>query len=139
MRHSSKPFLSLFLFENFVLLLPLILLNTNFSIIPTIFLLQREILGDEGSEGSSGDDEDESASEDENEDASAADGSGTGSSEIVDLTGTNLIAFRRNVYLTIMSSINFEECAHKLMKMNLPPNHEVSHTCFISFYFIFIR
>lgn len=40
--------------------------------------------------------------------------------QIQDRTNTNLINLRRGIYLTIMSSINFEECGHKLMKMNIP-------------------
>ena len=45
--------------------------------------------------------------------------------EIVDNTETNLIILRRNIYLTIKSSLNYEECAHKLMKMQLKPGQEV--------------
>lgn len=33
---------------------------------------------------------------------------------IKDATDTNLIAFRRTIYLTIMSSLDFEECVHKV-------------------------
>ncbi|KAK2552307.1 Pre-mRNA-splicing factor CWC22-like protein [Acropora cervicornis] len=39
--------------------------------------------------------------------------------EIIDHTETNLIALRRTIYLTIQSSLEFEECAHKLLKMQL--------------------
>ncbi|XP_015747782.1 PREDICTED: pre-mRNA-splicing factor CWC22 homolog [Acropora digitifera] len=39
--------------------------------------------------------------------------------EIIDHTETNLIALRRTIYLTIQSSLDFEECAHKLLKMQL--------------------
>ena len=44
---------------------------------------------------------------------------------IQDLTGTNLVSLRRTIYLTIMSSLDFEECAHKLLKMTLQPGMEV--------------
>lgn len=44
---------------------------------------------------------------------------------IVDETETNLVAFRRTVYLTIQSSLDFQECAHKLLKMNMKPGMEV--------------
>jgi hypothetical protein len=44
---------------------------------------------------------------------------------IVDSTETNLIALRRTIYLTIQSSLDFEECAHKLIKMQLKPGQEV--------------
>ena len=43
---------------------------------------------------------------------------------IMDMTEENLRIFRRTVYLTIMSSANFEECAHKLLKMTLKPGYE---------------
>lgn len=45
---------------------------------------------------------------------------------IIDQTETNLVALRRTIYLTIQSSIGAEECAHKLLKMNLRPGQEVS-------------
>ena len=44
---------------------------------------------------------------------------------IVDQTETNLIALRRTIYLTIQSSLDFEECAHKLLKLELKPGQEV--------------
>ncbi|KAK0071572.1 hypothetical protein PV326_001098, partial [Microctonus aethiopoides] len=44
---------------------------------------------------------------------------------IVDSTETNLTALRRIIYLTIHSSLDFEECAHKLMKMQLKPGQEI--------------
>lgn len=43
---------------------------------------------------------------------------------IVDQTETNLVALRRTIYLTIQSSLDFEECAHKLLKMELRPGQE---------------
>lgn len=44
--------------------------------------------------------------------------------EIKDQTNTDLVNLRRTIYLTIMSSIDFEEACHKLMKINLPPGQE---------------
>ncbi|CAK9294670.1 unnamed protein product [Gordionus sp. m RMFG-2023] len=54
------------------------------------------------------------------------DGSGTEEKEkvIVDNTETNLVAFRRTIYLTIHSSLSHDECAHKLMKMEIRPGLE---------------
>lgn len=43
----------------------------------------------------------------------------------MDNTETNLIALRRTIYLTIQSSLHFEECAHKLLKMELKPGQEI--------------
>ncbi|KAI9343051.1 MA3 domain-containing protein [Zopfochytrium polystomum] len=45
--------------------------------------------------------------------------------EIRDATNTNLINLRRAIYLTIMSSLNFEECAHKLMKLGVREGQEI--------------
>jgi hypothetical protein len=44
---------------------------------------------------------------------------------IIDSTETNLVALRRTIYLTIQSSLDFEECSHKLLKMQLKPGQEV--------------
>lgn len=44
---------------------------------------------------------------------------------IIDNTETNLVALRRTIYLTIHSSLDYEECAHKLMKMQLKPGQEI--------------
>ena len=44
---------------------------------------------------------------------------------IIDNTETNLVALRRTIYLTIQSSLDFEECAHKLMRMQLKPGQEM--------------
>lgn len=44
---------------------------------------------------------------------------------IIDNTETNMIALRKTIYLTIHSSLDYEECAHKLMKMQLKPGQEM--------------
>lgn len=44
---------------------------------------------------------------------------------IIDRTETNLVSLRRTIYLTIYSSLDYEECAHKLMRMELKPGQEV--------------
>ncbi len=46
---------------------------------------------------------------------------------IYDSTETNLVALRRTIYLTIQSSLDFEECAHKLLKLELKPGQEVNN------------
>ena len=37
----------------------------------------------------------------------------------LDLTNTDLVDLRRKIYLVIMSSLDFEECAHKLMMLHI--------------------
>lgn len=44
---------------------------------------------------------------------------------IIDGTEQSLVAFRRNVYLTIQSSLDFQEAAHKLLKIDLKPGQDV--------------
>uniref|UniRef100_A0A093UR14 Pre-mRNA-splicing factor CWC22 n=1 Tax=Talaromyces marneffei PM1 TaxID=1077442 RepID=A0A093UR14_TALMA len=74
-----------------------------------------EILG-EGSDYESGDESDDSS---EDEEAEAEN-----QMEIQDQSNADLVNLRRTIYLTIMSSVDFEECCHKLMKISLPPGKE---------------
>ncbi|KAF3195564.1 pre-mRNA-splicing factor cwc22 [Orbilia oligospora] len=78
-----------------------------------------EILGEEsGSEGEDGSDEEDEEESDEEQDEKEK------QLLIQDQSNTNLVNLRRTIYLTIMSSIDFEECCHKLMKITLPPGQE---------------
>lgn len=77
--------------------------------------LKAEILG-EGSEYEDEDESDETSEDEEDEEERQM--------EIRDQTNTDLVNLRRTIYLTIMSSIDFEECCHKLMKLSLPPGQE---------------
>ncbi|KAL8834213.1 MAG: hypothetical protein Q9170_003870 [Blastenia crenularia] len=79
--------------------------------------LKAEILGEaEGSnddaEYESGESSDDDAAKEEKE------------LEIKDQTNTDLTNLRRTIYLTIMSSLDFEEAVHKLLKINLPVGQE---------------
>ncbi|KAI9798333.1 MAG: pre-mRNA-splicing factor cwc22 [Sarcosagium campestre] len=80
--------------------------------------LKAEILGE--ADGSDADD-DEYESGDSSDDEEAQEERAL---EIKDQSNTDLVNLRRTIYLTIMSSIDFEECCHKLMKVNLPPGQE---------------
>ncbi|KAI3865816.1 hypothetical protein MKX03_026008 [Papaver bracteatum] len=78
--------------------------------------LKRSILGDDVS------DEEEvydSASGDEESDECEE------QMKIQDETETNLVNLRRAIYLTIMSSVDFEEAGHKLLKIKLEPGQEM--------------
>lgn len=71
-----------------------------------------EILGEvSGSEDESDEDEDDSSNEDDEEKQEEK------RLEIQDQSNTNLVNLRKTIYLTIMSSIDFEESCHKLMKV----------------------
>lgn len=82
--------------------------------------LSKEILGSDNS-GSESEEDGEEESSDEDSSTAVAEGK---EDIIVDNTETNLTALRRTIYLTIHSSLDFEECAHKLMKMQLKPGQE---------------
>ena len=45
--------------------------------------------------------------------------------KILDLTDQDLVNLRRTLYLTIMSSVSFEECAHKITKLKIPDGYEL--------------
>lgn len=77
--------------------------------------LKAEILGEDSDEDDE-DGEDESSDEESDEEEQKMD--------IKDQSNTDLVNLRRTIYLTIMSSIDFEECCHKLMKINLPAGLE---------------
>ncbi|KAG7386285.1 pre-mRNA-splicing factor cwc22 [Phytophthora boehmeriae] len=86
--------------------------------------IKKEILGesDSDSDSSSGSDDegDEGDDEEEAEQPQMTDNNVA----IQDYTEQDLVNLRRTIYLTIMSSITHEECAHKLMKLNIRPGQE---------------
>uniref|UniRef100_A0A1A7XYN0 Pre-mRNA-splicing factor CWC22 homolog n=1 Tax=Iconisemion striatum TaxID=60296 RepID=A0A1A7XYN0_9TELE len=79
--------------------------------------IKRDIL-DEGS-SDSGEEGDDSEEDEDNEDENEEEGEDE-KVTIFDKTEVNLVAFRRTIYLAIQSSLDFEECAHKLIKMDFP-------------------
>ncbi|KAI8043434.1 hypothetical protein M5D96_004766 [Drosophila gunungcola] len=88
--------------------------------------LSREILGsDDGSSSGSGSGSDSDSDSDGESGSDAENQKKTEGGDIIDNTETNLIALRRTIYLTINSSLDYEECAHKLMKMQLKPGQEI--------------
>ncbi|XP_012218030.1 pre-mRNA-splicing factor CWC22 homolog [Linepithema humile] len=84
--------------------------------------LSKEILGSDESDSEGDDENEEEESSDEDSGAEQTEGK---EGVILDNTETNLTALRRTIYLTIHSSLDFEECAHKLMKMQLKPGQEI--------------
>ncbi|XP_044487792.1 pre-mRNA-splicing factor CWC22 homolog [Mangifera indica] len=84
--------------------------------------LKKTILGEEsddeeGSDAASGDEDDDDDDESEEDDEEQM--------QINDETETNLVNLRRTIYLTIMSSVDFEEAGHKLLKIKLEPGQEM--------------
>ena len=82
---------------------------------------KKEILGSEDEDSS---DEDDDVSSDEEAEGIVDDGTKS-IVDIHDKTGTNIVNFRRKVYLTLMSALDFEEAVHKLLKMVLPEGMEI--------------
>ncbi|CAK9150313.1 unnamed protein product [Ilex paraguariensis] len=82
--------------------------------------LKKTLLGEESedeadSDAASDDDDDEDEETDEDDEETM---------KIKDETETNLVNLRRTIYLTIMSSVDFEEAGHKLLKIKLEPGQE---------------
>ncbi|XP_055833678.1 uncharacterized protein LOC129902462 [Solanum dulcamara] len=84
--------------------------------------LKKAILGDESEEEGDSGAESEDEDEDEDEESEEEDEE---QMKIKDETETNLINLRRTIYLTIMSSVDFEEAGHKLLKIKLEPGQEM--------------
>lgn len=77
--------------------------------------LKAEILGEGSDDEEDSDDEDES-SESEDEEVKAV--------EIKDQSNADLVNLRRTIYLTLMSSADYEESVHKLLRIQIPVGYE---------------
>ncbi|XP_076911034.1 uncharacterized protein LOC143568879 [Bidens hawaiensis] len=86
--------------------------------------VKKTILGDEPSEEEEDGDGDESGDDDDDDDESSEE-EDEEQMRIRDETETNLVNLRRTIYLTIMSSVDFEEAGHKLLKIKLEPGQEM--------------
>ena len=86
--------------------------------------IRKAILGDEGSDNEEGDDEDDEEDEEEKMRQQEA-ALEAGPLTITDETDTDTINLRRTIYLTIMSSLDFEECAHKMLKIKFKEGQEI--------------
>mmetsp|Transcript_18928 Transcript_18928/g.34313 ORF Transcript_18928/g.34313 Transcript_18928/m.34313 type:complete len:574 (-) Transcript_18928:169-1890(-) len=96
----------------------------------------KEILGEESDEeegeegdnkrgGSQSDTDDDDDEDDDGEDSVAAAAAAAEQQKIEDRTATNLVNLRRTIYLTLMSSLDFEEAGHKLLKIQIQPGQEI--------------
>jgi len=81
--------------------------------------LKRELLGEE-----EGDDEEDGDDEEEDEDEEETEEKQIEQQEIQDQTETDLVNLRRTIYLTIQSSMQSDEAAHKLLKLQTKPGQE---------------
>ncbi|XP_031100853.1 pre-mRNA-splicing factor CWC22 homolog [Ipomoea triloba] len=83
--------------------------------------LKTAILGEESEEegnshAESGDDDDDEEEEEEEDEEQM---------KLKDETETNLVNLRRTIYLTIMSTVGFDEAGHKLLKIKLEAGQEM--------------
>ncbi|PKI68293.1 hypothetical protein CRG98_011323 [Punica granatum] len=78
--------------------------------------IKKRILGEEGEEAEEEDGSDARSVDDESDEEEM---------KINDDTGTYLVNLWRTIYLTIMSSRDFKEAGHKLMKIKLEPGQEM--------------
>ncbi|KAL8437372.1 hypothetical protein ACSSS7_000967 [Eimeria intestinalis] len=87
--------------------------------------LSKEILGEEStdSNASSEDSEAETSSEEEVEEQPQE--GGEKKVQIKDMTDQDIVNLRKTIYLCIMSSLNAEECVHKILKMNISEDLEM--------------
>lgn len=90
--------------------------------------IKLEILGEEDDEEGEAEKEDGDIANSNGTSASQTATTAPSTNEIADMTGTNLINLRKTIYLTIMSSADFEECGHKLLKIALPAGLETELT-----------
>ncbi|KAF4026334.1 hypothetical protein G4228_018468, partial [Cervus hanglu yarkandensis] len=87
--------------------------------------IKKEIL-DEGDSDSNTDQDAGSSEEEEEEEEEEGEEDEEGQKVTIhDKTEINLVSFRRTIYLAIQSSLDFEECAHKLLKMEFPESQTV--------------
>ena len=84
--------------------------------------IKKEILDDDTTDEEDGEQDSDDDDDDEEEDS---DEEKADNSTIVDNTETTLRTLRRDIYLTIQASLDFEECAHKLLKLELKPGQIV--------------
>ncbi|DAZ98030.1 TPA: hypothetical protein N0F65_004520 [Lagenidium giganteum] len=89
--------------------------------------IKKEILGESDSDSDADDESGSGSSDDESDDEDAQKAGEVQqdqNQQIQDFTEQDLVNLRRTIYLTIMSSISHEECAHKLMKLSIRPGQE---------------
>jgi pre-mRNA-splicing factor CWC22 len=83
--------------------------------------IKKELLG-EGDSSEEGDESGDESGSDAEEEEKKEDLS---KQVIEDRTSTDAVKLRLNIYLTIMSSLDFEECTHKMLQIKLSPGQEV--------------
>ncbi|ETW56070.1 hypothetical protein PFUGPA_02114 [Plasmodium falciparum Palo Alto/Uganda] len=87
---------------------------------------ESEKLGnDDLDENNNSSEDSEAEKSDSNDDDEDENNDSDNHEEIHDMTEQYLINLRKNVYLSIMSSLSYEECVHKLLKLNIKKGYEI--------------
>ncbi len=87
--------------------------------------IKAEILGEDDGSDDGGSDADSETGSSSDESEAADPDAAQRQLEIHDRTETNLTNLRRTIYLTIMSSLDFEESVHKLLKLEIPEGQDI--------------
>lgn len=87
--------------------------------------MKKNILGEESDDEEGSEDEEDNDDDDDDNESEEEEEEEEEAMKIQDETETNLVNLRRTIYLTIMSSVDFEEAGHKLLKIKLEPGQEV--------------
>lgn len=87
--------------------------------------IKKDILGEESSDDDDDGEKDSGLSSEDDDEDDEEDEAEMQRMQIKDETETNLVNLRRTIYLTIMSSVDFEEAGHKLLKIKLEPGQEM--------------
>ena len=96
-------------------------------------VLQKEILGEKEEEAETNSNNNEKAitelitteKEPKNEEEEEEEEDIDNNNKIIDLNENDLIKLRKVIYLTIISSVDFQECCHKLLKLNMKEGQEM--------------
>ncbi|RHY88684.1 hypothetical protein DYB35_008463, partial [Aphanomyces astaci] len=87
--------------------------------------IKKELLGEDSDDEDGGDGDDESGGGSDDSDGEDEQPSTNAKSVVIhDFSEQDLVNLRRTIYLTIMSSVSHEECAHKLLRLNIRPGQE---------------
>ncbi|CBK21290.2 uncharacterized protein [Blastocystis hominis] len=89
--------------------------------------IKMAILGEDETSSEDEDDDDEDDNEDDNEDEDEDEDEAAKEKKVLieDQTDQDTTNLRRTIYLVITSSLGFEECTHKLLKINLREGQEI--------------
>eukprot|EP00357_Protocruzia_adherens_P001393 CAMPEP_0115004928 /NCGR_PEP_ID=MMETSP0216-20121206/19549_1 /TAXON_ID=223996 /ORGANISM="Protocruzia adherens, Strain Boccale" /LENGTH=935 /DNA_ID=CAMNT_0002371119 /DNA_START=97 /DNA_END=2905 /DNA_ORIENTATION=- len=87
--------------------------------------IKKEILGEDSDDENDDDDGDDEDDDEDSDDSDEEEDDDKNREKIVDLTEQDLIDMKKDIYLVIQSSLDHNDCCHKLLKMNFPEGQEM--------------